>query len=184
MEFIFERLRNKNPDGSLQIMYTIHGMGLLRRQRHSSRPLTGGKDLEEIELPHLDGHKGSKPVRYEGRSSKYNMFTGSLRIGNGAANHLQLDIYGELMDCVYLGQKVIFPSSSCSCRAHGISVRKAPGKSTAGPYACLTKLLCTRRMMIGKSSLIRALPEIDAPPQAFNKRTVRTFRTRLPSVHR
>ncbi|KIM83492.1 glycoside hydrolase family 15 protein [Piloderma croceum F 1598] len=73
MEFIFERLKDKNPDGSLQIMYTIHG----------------GKDLEEIELTHLDGHKGSKPVR----------------IGNGAADHLQLDIYGELMDCVYLGQK-------------------------------------------------------------------------------
>ncbi|KAI3618300.1 glycoside hydrolase family 15 protein [Moniliophthora roreri] len=34
----------------------------------------GGKDLEEIELTHLDGHKGSKPVR----------------IGNGAADHLQL----------------------------------------------------------------------------------------------
>ncbi|KAH9480075.1 hypothetical protein JR316_0006672 [Psilocybe cubensis] len=61
LEFIFERLRNKNPDGSLQIMYTIHG----------------GKDLEEIELLHLDGHKGSRPVR----------------IGNGAANHVQLDIY-------------------------------------------------------------------------------------------
>ncbi|THU90642.1 glycoside hydrolase family 15 protein [Dendrothele bispora CBS 962.96] len=73
MEFIFERLRNKNPDGSIQIMYTIHG----------------GKDLEEIELTHLDGHKGSRPVR----------------IGNGAADHLQLDIYGELMDCIYLGQK-------------------------------------------------------------------------------
>ncbi|KAJ8519553.1 hypothetical protein ONZ45_g3503 [Pleurotus djamor] len=73
MEFIFDRLRNKNPDGSLQIMYTIHG----------------GKDLEEIELTHLDGHKGSKPVR----------------IGNGAADHIQLDIYGELMDCIYLGQK-------------------------------------------------------------------------------
>ncbi|KAF5371024.1 hypothetical protein D9615_010034 [Tricholomella constricta] len=58
MEFIFERLPNKNPDGSLQIMYTIHG----------------GKDLEEIELTHLDGHKGSKPVR----------------IGNGAADHVQL----------------------------------------------------------------------------------------------
>jgi len=25
---------------------------------------TGGKDLEEIELLHLDGHKGSKPVRF------------------------------------------------------------------------------------------------------------------------
>uniref|UniRef100_A0A0W0F6D6 Glycoside hydrolase family 15 protein n=1 Tax=Moniliophthora roreri TaxID=221103 RepID=A0A0W0F6D6_MONRR len=58
MDFIFERLRDKNPDGSIQIMYTIHG----------------GKDLEEIELTHLDGHKGSKPVR----------------IGNGAADHLQL----------------------------------------------------------------------------------------------
>lgn len=23
----------------------------------------GGKDLEELELTHLDGHKGSKPVR-------------------------------------------------------------------------------------------------------------------------
>ncbi|KAH7884928.1 glycoside hydrolase family 15 protein [Phlebopus sp. FC_14] len=79
LDFIFERLRNKNPDGSLQIMYTIHG----------------GKDLEEIELGHLDGHKGSKPVR----------------IGNGAADHIQLDIYGELMDCIYLGQKFGRPLS-------------------------------------------------------------------------
>ncbi|KAF9448768.1 glycoside hydrolase family 15 protein [Macrolepiota fuliginosa MF-IS2] len=73
LEFIFDRLRDKNPDGSLQIMYTIHGE----------------KDIPEVELTHLDGHKGSKPVR----------------IGNGAADHVQLDIYGELMDCIYLGQK-------------------------------------------------------------------------------
>ncbi|KIK68510.1 glycoside hydrolase family 15 protein [Collybiopsis luxurians FD-317 M1] len=79
MDFIFERLRNKNPDGSIQIMYSIHGE----------------KDLEEFELTHLDGHKGSKPVR----------------IGNGAADHLQLDIYGELMDCIYLGQKFGKPLS-------------------------------------------------------------------------
>ncbi|KAG8966390.1 hypothetical protein FRC03_012093 [Tulasnella sp. 419] len=71
--FIFERLKHKNADGSLNIMYTIHGT----------------TELEELELPHLDGHKGSKPVR----------------IGNGAADHLQLDIYGELMDCIYLSQK-------------------------------------------------------------------------------
>jgi GH15 family glucan-1,4-alpha-glucosidase len=38
----------------------------------------GETDLEEKELNHLDGYRGSKPVR----------------IGNGAANHLQLDIYG------------------------------------------------------------------------------------------
>ncbi|KAF8636238.1 hypothetical protein AX17_003723 [Amanita inopinata Kibby_2008] len=79
MEFIFERLRHKNPDGSLQIMYTIHGE----------------KELPEIELTHLDGHKGSRPVR----------------IGNGAADHLQLDIYGELMDSIYLGQKFGKPLS-------------------------------------------------------------------------
>ena len=36
--------------------------------------ILGGSDLEEIELHHLDGHKSSKPVR----------------IGNGAAGHIQL----------------------------------------------------------------------------------------------
>ncbi|KAG6840260.1 hypothetical protein C0991_007886 [Blastosporella zonata] len=76
MEFIFERLRNKNPDGSLQIMYTIHGRDtLLSPLPVCSLAHAGGKDLEEIELTHLDGHKGSKPVR----------------IGNGAADHVQLN---------------------------------------------------------------------------------------------
>ncbi|TBU39361.1 glycoside hydrolase family 15 protein [Dichomitus squalens] len=73
MEFIFERVRTRDPDGSLKIMYTIHGE----------------KEFPEEELWHLDGYKGSKPVR----------------IGNGAIDHVQLDIYGELMDCIYLSQK-------------------------------------------------------------------------------
>ncbi|KAH9982232.1 glycoside hydrolase family 15 protein [Lactifluus volemus] len=73
MEFIINRLKDKNPDGSLQIMYTIHGE----------------KIFPEEELTHLDGHKGSKPVRMEWLISQ----------------HFQ-DIYGELMDCIYLGQKV------------------------------------------------------------------------------
>ena len=69
MDFIFKRLQSRNPDGSLQIMYTIHGnvlspCGHLHEAANSSA--TGGKDLEEIELTHLDGHKGSKPVRYVG----------------------------------------------------------------------------------------------------------------------
>ncbi|KAI0271538.1 Six-hairpin glycosidase-like protein [Gloeopeniophorella convolvens] len=79
LEFIYDRLKDRNPDGSLQIMYTIHGEKL----------------FPEVELTHLDGHKGSKPVR----------------IGNGAIDHIQLDIYGELMDCIYLGQKFGKPLS-------------------------------------------------------------------------
>ncbi|BGP31766.1 hypothetical protein JCM10296v2_003540 [Rhodotorula toruloides] len=67
-------MKTKNKDGSLQIMYTIHGT----------------KEIPEITLDHLDGHKGQKPVR----------------IGNGAADHIQLDIYGELLDAVYLAQKM------------------------------------------------------------------------------
>ena len=65
MEFIFERLKHRNADGSLQIMYTIHGTifrircGVVTFKSFA----LGDKDLEEIELTHLDGHKGSKPVR-------------------------------------------------------------------------------------------------------------------------
>ena len=42
----------------------------------------GDKRLDEIELPHLAGYENSRPVR----------------IGNAAAQQLQLDIYGELAD--------------------------------------------------------------------------------------
>ncbi|WOO80607.1 putative protein [Vanrija pseudolonga] len=79
VKFILDRIKDRNSDGSLQIVYTIHG----------------GKDLPEVELTHLEGHKGSRPVR----------------IGNGAVDHLQLDIYGELMDCIYLAQKYSAPLS-------------------------------------------------------------------------
>ncbi|AKD03043.1 Glucoamylase (glucan-1,4-alpha-glucosidase), GH15 family [Pontibacter korlensis] len=48
--------------------------------------LDGKMDLEETELSHLEGYKGSKPIR----------------IGNGAHDQIQLDIYGELLDSVYL----------------------------------------------------------------------------------
>lgn len=51
--------------------------------------LDGSTDLEETELDHLSGYGGSKPVR----------------IGNAAAEQIQLDIYGELLDAVYLHDK-------------------------------------------------------------------------------
>jgi GH15 family glucan-1,4-alpha-glucosidase len=55
----------------------------------------GRKELTEEILPHLEGYAGSSPVR----------------IGNGAYDQLQLDIYGELMDSVYLYNKYGEPIS-------------------------------------------------------------------------
>jgi GH15 family glucan-1,4-alpha-glucosidase len=49
----------------------------------------GRGDLEELVLEHWEGYRGSAPVR----------------VGNGAATQLQLDIYGELIDSVYLYNK-------------------------------------------------------------------------------
>ena len=57
--------------------------------------IDGRHELTEEELPHLSGYRDSRPVR----------------IGNGAYDQLQLDIYGELMDCVYLYDKYGKPIS-------------------------------------------------------------------------
>lgn len=53
----------------LQIMYGLHGETA----------------LTEVELPHLEGYRGSRPVR----------------IGNAAANQQQLDVFGELLSAAY-----------------------------------------------------------------------------------
>jgi GH15 family glucan-1,4-alpha-glucosidase len=49
----------------------------------------GSSDLSEETIEHWEGYRGSRPVR----------------IGNGAADQLQLDIYGEAMDSIYLGDQ-------------------------------------------------------------------------------
>ena len=79
MAWIEARTHELNEDGSLQIMYGLDG-------RH---------ELTEHTLDHLEGYRGSTPVR----------------IGNGAYDQLQLDIYGELMDAVYLYNKYGSPIS-------------------------------------------------------------------------
>jgi GH15 family glucan-1,4-alpha-glucosidase len=73
MQWIHDRCMDLNPDGSLQVVYGLDGRKVL---------------TEEV-LPHLEGYRGSAPVR----------------IGNGAYDQLQLDIYGELLDAVYLYNK-------------------------------------------------------------------------------
>jgi len=80
MRWIAKRCSESSKgDGSLQIMYGLHG-------EHK---------LEELELDHLAGYMDSKPVR----------------IGNGAYDQVQLDIYGELLDTVYLSNKYAEPIS-------------------------------------------------------------------------
>lgn len=51
--------------------------------------VAGERRLPEMELPWLSGYEGSRPVR----------------IGNGAACQLQLDVYGEVIDCLHLGRR-------------------------------------------------------------------------------
>ncbi|GAB4205317.1 MAG: glycoside hydrolase family 15 protein [Roseiflexaceae bacterium] len=57
--------------------------------------IDGRHDLPEQELPHLAGYRNSRPVR----------------IGNGAYTQSQLDVYGELLDSVYLFNKYGTPIS-------------------------------------------------------------------------
>ncbi len=51
--------------------------------------IDGDPELEETTLPHLEGYAGSFPIR----------------VGNAAYSQFQLDIYGELMDSIYLYNK-------------------------------------------------------------------------------
>ncbi|MGC8639530.1 MAG: glycoside hydrolase family 15 protein [Isosphaeraceae bacterium] len=47
--------------------------------------LSGERRLHELELPWLPGYQGARPVR----------------VGNGAAEQLQLDVYGEVLDSMH-----------------------------------------------------------------------------------
>ena len=61
----------------------------------------GEKDLTESTLDHLDGYDGAKPVR----------------IGNGAYDQRQNDVWGALLDSIYLHEKALRGSGTPSDRA-------------------------------------------------------------------
>ena len=74
LQWLYGRIKEAtDQSGQLQIMYRIDG----------------SPDLSEETLDHLEGYRGSRPVR----------------VGNGAADQLQLDIYGEALDSIYLADQ-------------------------------------------------------------------------------
>ncbi len=62
--------------------------------------LAGERRLTEFELPWLPGYEKSRPVR----------------IGNGACNQFQLDMYGETLGCVYAARKAGLPPNEEASR--------------------------------------------------------------------
>jgi GH15 family glucan-1,4-alpha-glucosidase len=79
IDWLIQRVADTPDRGRLQTIYGIDGR----------------TDLTEESLEHLDGYRGSRPVR----------------IGNAAYTQLQLDIYGELLDALYLYDKYGEPTS-------------------------------------------------------------------------
>jgi GH15 family glucan-1,4-alpha-glucosidase len=70
MDWLQQRCEEASVDRDVSIMYSIDG----------------SEHIPEQILDHLDGYRGSRPVR----------------IGNNAVGQRQLDVYGEVMDSVYL----------------------------------------------------------------------------------
>jgi GH15 family glucan-1,4-alpha-glucosidase len=70
IDWLQQRASETQDTGPLQVLYRIDG----------------GTELDETTLDHLEGYRGSVPVR----------------LGNAAHGQLQLDIYGELIDALYL----------------------------------------------------------------------------------
>ncbi|MEU0510527.1 glycoside hydrolase family 15 protein [Amycolatopsis sp. NPDC006125] len=86
-------------DGEAERFGRWLGDRVRERAGGSSGPLNimyrvdGSSDLKEDVLDHWSGYRGSRPVR----------------IGNGAAEQLQLDIYGEAMDSLFAGDRAGLP---------------------------------------------------------------------------
>jgi GH15 family glucan-1,4-alpha-glucosidase len=95
---MFGLLRLGFREEALAYMKWLHELGYGREDGVPLQvmyTLDGHSELTEHELPHLSGYRDSRPVR----------------IGNGASEQLQLDVYGEVVDAVYLAERGGMPLS-------------------------------------------------------------------------
>jgi GH15 family glucan-1,4-alpha-glucosidase len=66
--------------------WLMHASRLTQPELQVLYRIDGSERARERELPWLEGYRGSRPVR----------------IGNGAAQQLQLDVYGEMLESIWL----------------------------------------------------------------------------------
>ncbi|MGD8495341.1 MAG: glycoside hydrolase family 15 protein [Gemmatimonadales bacterium] len=73
--------------------YMVYLKKICRRRSNDHRQIMfgvgGERDLPERTLDHLEGYRGSSPVR----------------VGNAAVHQFQLDVYGEVMDSVHIWRR-------------------------------------------------------------------------------
>lgn len=74
-----------HEEGEAFMYWMLHATRLTRPELQILYDVYGETRLPERELPYLSGYRDSRPVR----------------IGNGAADQLQLDIYGAVVDAAY-----------------------------------------------------------------------------------
>jgi len=108
MEWVQARCESATRERDVMIMYAVDGQ----------------EDIHEAVLDHLEGYRGSRPVR----------------IGNNAVKQRQIDVYGELMDSVYLSTGRCRSPTTCGsgcpsgwtgCRGTGRNRTRGCGRSAA-----------------------------------------------------
>jgi GH15 family glucan-1,4-alpha-glucosidase len=87
--YAFSQLNLKDEAQDFFQWLTHRHLGDRKRRIPNLFDLSGRSHSEEIELTHLEGYRGSRPVR----------------LGNAATRQLQLDVYGEVLDCAYINAR-------------------------------------------------------------------------------